>query len=77
MLGRVEPIDNQQYSTAIGGPIIQDKLHYFGNFEYEREPRTSIFNSPYPVFNVELTGEEQPEEGRRSPRLPALARRRG
>ena len=63
VLGRVEPISNQQYSTAIGGPIIQDKLHYFGNFEYEREPRTSIFNSPYPVFNVELTGEDNQKKG--------------
>ena len=35
---KVVPIKNQQYSTAIGGPIVTDKLHYFGNFEYERNP---------------------------------------
>src|SRR3989442_4909192 len=35
----VEPIDNQQFSTALGGPIVQNKLHYFVNYEYEREPR--------------------------------------
>ena len=55
-LGRVVPISNQQYSTAIGGPIVQDRLHYFGNFEYEREPRSSIWNTPYPAFNIELKG---------------------
>ena len=55
-IGRVQPIDNQQYSTTVGGPIMQDKLHYFGNFEYEREPRSSIWNTPYPFFNLELKG---------------------
>ena len=55
-LGRVVPISNQQYSTTLGGPLVQDKLHYFGNFEYEREPRSSIWNTPYPAFNLELKG---------------------
>ena len=55
-LNRVVPIQNQQYSTAVGGPLITDKLHYFANYEYEREPKTSIWNTPYPAFNVELTG---------------------
>ena len=53
---RVVPIKNQQYSTAVGGPIITDKLHYFANFEYERAPQSSIWNTPYPTFNIELTG---------------------
>jgi hypothetical protein len=55
-LGRVIPIKNQQYSTAIGGPIVLDKLHYFGNFEYEREPKTRIWNTPYPAFNISRSG---------------------
>jgi len=53
---KVVPIQNQQYSVAVGGPIVIDKLHYFGNFEYERNPLTSIWNTPYPTFNIELTG---------------------
>jgi hypothetical protein len=53
---KVVPIQNQQYSVAVGGPIVTDKLHYFGNFEYERNPLTSIWNTPYPAFNIELTG---------------------
>src|SRR5262245_7812745 len=52
----VEPIDNQQFSGAVGGPIVQNALHYFANYEYEREPRTSIWNTPYPAFNVQLAG---------------------
>jgi hypothetical protein len=55
-IGQVEPINNQQYSTAVGGPVVHDKLHYFANYEYEREPRTSIWRTPYPFFNVGLTG---------------------
>ena len=55
-IGQVEPINNQQYSTAVGGPVLRDKLHYFANYEYEREPRTSIWRTPYSFFNVGLTG---------------------
>jgi hypothetical protein len=56
VLDQVEPINNQQYSTAVGGPIVRDKLHFFANYEYEREPRTSIWRTPYPFFNVSLKG---------------------
>jgi hypothetical protein len=56
VLNRVVPISNQQYSTTVGGPIVRDKLHYFGNFEYERNPLTSVWNTPYPAFNIDLQG---------------------
>jgi hypothetical protein len=56
VLGRVVPQKNQQYSTTLGGPLLRDKLHYFGNFEYEREPRSSIWNTAYPAFNITLSG---------------------
>jgi hypothetical protein len=55
-IGQVEPINNQQYSTAVGGPVLRDRLHYFANYEYEREPRISIWRTPYPFFNVSLEG---------------------
>ena len=53
---RTLPVSNQQYSTAIGGPILRDKLHYYGNFEYERAPLASVWTTPYPAFNIELNG---------------------
>jgi hypothetical protein len=56
VLKRVLPVSNQQYSTAVGGPVVKDKLHYFGNFEYERNPLTSVWNTPYPAFNITLSG---------------------
>jgi carboxypeptidase family protein/TonB-dependent receptor-like protein len=55
-LERKVPISNQQYGGSAGGPIIRDRLHYFGFYEYEREPRTSIWNTPFPAFNIELQG---------------------
>ena len=58
VLDRVVPIDNQQLAFTLGGPILRDKLHFFGHYEYEREPRTSVWNTPYPRFNVELKGNE-------------------
>ena len=70
---RVVPIDNQQLAFTLGGPILRDKLHFFGHFEYEREPRTSIWNTPYPAFNVELDGQRNDQDGRRAARLSAVA----
>ena len=43
VLNLVEPINNQQYSGILGGPILRDRLHFFGNYEYQREPRTSMW----------------------------------
>ena len=54
--GRVLPYSDQQLSGTFGGPIRRDRIHFFGNYEYEREPRTVTFNSPYPSFNVDLAG---------------------
>ena len=58
VVGVVLPMSNRQLSGTLGGPIIQDRLHYFGNFEYERAPKTSIWRTPYPLFNVTLSGKE-------------------
>lgn len=56
VLGKVVPISNQQFSGTLGGPIVKDKLHFFGNLEAERQPNTSIWNTPYSAFNITLQG---------------------
>src|SRR4029077_4275978 len=35
VLNRVVPITNQQFASSFGGPIVRDKLHFFGFDEYE------------------------------------------
>src|SRR5215467_12652373 len=56
VLNRVLPYKNQQISGTFGGPIVLNKTHFFGNYEYEHQPLTSIWNTPYPTFNVTLNG---------------------
>jgi carboxypeptidase family protein len=63
VLKKVLPIDNLQLSTAIGGPVVKDKLHYFGNLEYEREPTESVWNTAYPSFNITLDGINNQKKG--------------
>ena len=53
---RVLPYSNQQISTTFGGPIRRDRLHFFGNYEYEREPQVLVFSAagPLSVFNMNI-----------------------
>ena len=59
VLEQVVPGSEQQYSWTLGGPVLRDRLHFFGNFEYRREPRTMIPQTFVPAFNaVTLSGKE-------------------
>jgi carboxypeptidase family protein/TonB-dependent receptor-like protein len=48
----VLPYSNQQMSATFGGPIRRDRIHFFGSYGFEREPKTYTFTSPYAAFNI-------------------------
>lgn len=52
VFNRVVPFSDQQISGTFGGPIRRDKVHFFGNYEHERQPDTLISIVAYPVFNI-------------------------
>ncbi|MGE3511080.1 MAG: carboxypeptidase regulatory-like domain-containing protein [Vicinamibacterales bacterium] len=64
IVDRVLPYSNQQISTTFGGPFRQDRNHFFGYYEGEREPQAYFFNSAYPRFNIsDLTGTRTEHKG--------------
>ena len=40
--GVVLPYSDQQTGFTLGGPIIRDRIHFFGSYEYERNPSTAV-----------------------------------
>ena len=60
---RVLRYQDQQISATLGGPILKNRAHFFGNYEYEREPQTYSFSSPYPSFNHDLIGTRTEPKG--------------
>jgi hypothetical protein len=47
ILNYVLPYSDKQLGGSLGGPIIKDKLHFFGTFEYEKEPSTAVSTPVY------------------------------
>src|SRR5262249_27677045 len=37
------------------GPLKKDRIHFFGNFEYERNPNTFTYQTPFAGFNGDIT----------------------
>jgi Carboxypeptidase regulatory-like domain len=60
---RVLPYSDQQLSGTFGGPIVRDKIHFFANYEYERNPQTKVYTTPYPRFNTDLFATDQQHTG--------------
>jgi hypothetical protein len=42
--------------VALGGPIVRDRLHFFGSFERSRELRQAIVNTGQPQFYSKIDG---------------------
>jgi hypothetical protein len=61
--GRVLPYSNQQLSATFGGPIRRDRVHIFGHYEYEREPQTWTYTTPYPSFNIDQSNTRRQQMG--------------
>ena len=40
------PYDQQQYGGTAGGPLVRDKIFYFGSYEYRRERSQVVVSSP-------------------------------
>ncbi len=59
---RVLPYSNQQTGGTVGGPIVRDRMHFFGYYEREREPTTFTFSSPYRSFNIPDVGATRVEQ---------------
>src|SRR5882672_5150995 len=52
---RVLPYSNQQLSATFGGPVVRDRVHVFGSYEFEHEPRTFNANSVFAWLNRDVT----------------------
>ena len=52
----VLPYSNKQISTTFGGPIRRDRLHFFLNYELEREPQVLVYSATgaLAVFNMNI-----------------------
>jgi hypothetical protein len=55
---RVLPYENQQLVGTVGGPLRRDRAHFFAYSEFEREPKTLLYNTPYEGFNLDLSTDD-------------------
>jgi len=51
----VLPFNDKQYSFTHGGPIVRDRLHYFANYELEKQAWSTIYTTPFDSFNLTFT----------------------
>jgi Carboxypeptidase regulatory-like domain/TonB dependent receptor-like, beta-barrel len=49
------PFSQQRYGAFVGGPLVRDKLHYFGTYEGERQRETTVITSALVPVNERET----------------------
>ncbi len=52
--GRVSPFDETQTGFTIGGPIIKNRAHFFGAYEFQRRNVTARPNTGIAAFDVDI-----------------------
>jgi carboxypeptidase family protein len=52
---KVLPLKNQQVGFSVGGPIVKDRTHFFGTYEYERQPSTFFVTPPAYVNSIQFS----------------------
>src|SRR3989449_1850566 len=49
------PFNQQRFGSFLGGPVVRDRMHYFGSYEGLRQRETSVITSPLvPVDDREV-----------------------
>ena len=49
--GQRNPLKNEQVSGTVGGPILRDRFHFFGNYELDRTPKSLVWTTGYATFD--------------------------
>ena len=49
--GQRNPLVNQQLSGTLGGPLLQDRIHFFFNSELDRTPKSLVWTTGYAAFD--------------------------
>src|ERR1700674_2775747 len=47
-----QPLDRKQYGGSLGGPIIQDKLHFFATYEKTDRTTSYIVDPHFPIASI-------------------------
>ncbi len=60
IVDRVLDYSNQQIGGTFGGPIKKNRAHFFGYYEWEREPQSISVTTPFRSFNIgDFTGDRK------------------
>ncbi|MGH9387816.1 MAG: TonB-dependent receptor [Vicinamibacterales bacterium] len=52
--GRVAPFDEKQTGFTVGGPIVRNRAHFFGAYEYQKRNVTARPNTGFALFDIDI-----------------------